>query len=528
MIHVRTTTAAALALALVLPLGGCQRALPPAAAIYARGADSKSLDPQAVDDGESAKVIENIFDTLVAFAPGSLEILPALAERWEMRPDGLLWTFHLRKGVGFHDGTPFDADAVVFTFRRFLDEAGPSLPPDVPYGPYYRGPIASVEAKDAATVVFTLKHTYAPFLPNLCMFAAGIVSPAAVKAGGGKAFGKNPVGTGAFRFQEWNPGEKKITLVRNEEYWRGPAALARVVFMTIPDNNARLSAFRAGSCNWMDSPNFEDLEACRKDPKVRLWSAPGLNVGYLALNTLRKPFDDARVRRAVALAVDRKKLVEALYFGAGKPAVHPMAPGILGYDDSVKVPAPDRARAKALLAEAGFPDGFDTELYAMPNPRPYYPQPQKIAQVLKSDLEAVGIRATINPVGEWAAYLDAVQNAKHPMCMLGWTTDNGDPDNFLTTFFSAECAQPGPGALGVSFWVDPRMQDLLRRGEREVDAGRRAAIYREALALVREEVPLVPIAHAEQFVLSTRGFEGFTVQPTGDLFLHPVRPVATE
>jgi peptide/nickel transport system substrate-binding protein len=519
--------AAAILVLAALP-GGCKRDLPPAAVIYARGADSKSLDPQAVDDGESAHVIENVFEGLVAFGSGSTRIVPALAEKWETSPDGLDWTFHLRPGLKFHDGTPVDGEAVVFTFRRFLDEKGPAVPTEVPYRTYFSDVIAAVEAKDAGTVVFRLKAPYAPFLPNLCMFAAGIVSPAAVRAAGPVAFGKNPVGAGPFRFQEWNAGEKKITLARNESYWRGPSAVERVVFLTIPDNNARLSALRSGSCNWMDGLNPEDLDACRKDARLRVWTAPAPNVGYLAMNVLRKPFDDRRVRRAVALAIDRKKLVDALYFGAGLPAVHPMAPGMLGYDESVPVPEPDPAKAKALLAEAGFPDGFDTELYSMPNPRPYFPNPQKIAQVLKSDLAAVGIRATINPVGDWAAYLAAVQNGKHPMCMLGWTGDNGDPDNFLSTFFSAACAKPGPGALGVAFWVDPRMQELLQRGNRELDVGKRAAVYREALALVREEVPLVPIAHAEQVFLSTSGFQGFVVQPTGDLILHPVRPALAE
>jgi peptide/nickel transport system substrate-binding protein len=518
----------ALAAVAALLAPGCKRELPPSAVIYARGADAKSLDPQAVDDGESAHVIENVYEGLVAFGSGTTQIVPALAEKWETSPDGLVWTFRMRPGVQFHDGTPVDAEAVRFTMQRLFDASGPTRPPEVPYREYFTGCIASIEAPDPATVVFRLKEPYAPFLPNLCMFSAGIVSPTAVKASGGADFGKKPVGAGPFRFLEWNVGEKKITLVRNEKYWRGAPALEKVVFLTIPDNNARLSALRAGSCNWMTGLNPEDLEACRKDPKLKLWTAPAPNVGYLAMNTLKEPFTDVRVRRAVSLAVDRKKLVDALYFGAGIPAVHPMAPGTLGYDESVPLPAPDPAKAKALLAEAGFPEGFDTELYCMPNPRPYYPNPQKIAQVLKSDLAAVGIRATINPVGDWAAYLEAVQNGKHPMCMLGWTGDNGDPDNFLSTFFGPGSVKPGKGALGISFWSDPRMQDLLKQGTVEIDPAKRAEIYRKALALAREEVPLVPVAHAEQVFLSTSGFQGFVVQPTGDLILYPVRPASAE
>jgi peptide/nickel transport system substrate-binding protein len=525
----RVPTAALLALAAAAAaVPGCKREIASTSIVYARGADSESLDPQGVDDGESAKVIENIFDGLVEFGPGSTEIVPDLAERWEAAEGGLAWTFHLRDGVKFHDGTPFDAEAVVFTYKRFLEEKGPAVPPKSPYRSFYADPIASIEAKDARTVVFRLKRPYAPFLSNLAMFCAGIVSPEAVRKHGGEGFGRNPCGTGPFRFVSWNFGEKKITLARNESYWRGPPPAEKVVFVTIPDNNARISALRAGNCNWMDGLNAEDLDACRKDATLKVWTGPAPNVGYLALNTLRKPFDDVRVRRAVSLAIDRKKIVDALYFGTGIPAVHPMPPGMLGYDASTPLPRPDREKAKALLAEAGFPQGFETVLYAMSNPRPYFPSPQKIAQVIKSDLEAIGIRASIDTVGDWPLYREAVQNAKHPMCLLGWTGDNGDPDNFLYTFFSEESAKVGKGALSTSFWVDPAMQDLLARGQAETDPAKRAAIYGEALALVQREVPMIPISHMEQVFVSKRGFEGFHVQPTGDVNLLGVRAAATQ
>ncbi len=523
------TLAAVAAVLLALPVAGCRRDLPPAVAVYARGADSESLDPQGIDDGESAKVVENLYDGLVEFGPSSTRVVPDLAERWETAEGGLEWTFHLRSGVLFHDGTPCDGEAVVFTFRRLLEgEKGRFAPPKMPYGSFFSDHIESVTAPDAATVKFRLKHAYAPFLQNLAMFAACIVSPTAMKAQGAAAFAKSPVGTGPFRFVQWNHGEKKITLERNAAYWRGAPALDRVLFITIPDNNARLSALRSGACNWMDGVNPQDLAACRADPGLRVWTGTGMNVGYLAMNTGRKPFDDVRVRRAVGMALDRKRLVDALYLGAGVPASQPLPPGILGHDPAWKPGPPDVAGAKALLAEAGFPAGFETTLFCMPNPRPYFPDPGEIAQVLRSDLAAVGIRASIDNVGDWTQYLEAVQNAKHPMCMLGWTTDNGDPDNFLWTFFSDESARVGPGALNMAFWVDPEMQRLLREGQRETDPAKREGIYRAALAVVRDQVPMVPIAHAEQVFLSTAGFEGFLVQPTGDVLLYPVKPPPAE
>lgn len=525
----RRLATAVLAAALALPLGACRKALPSSVIVYARGEDSESLDPQGFDDGESSKVADQIFESLVSFGPGTCDLVPGLAESWTASPDGLSWEFRLRKGVKFHDGTPFDAEAVVFTMQRLLDERNPLRPPvKVPYDSYYRGIVKSVAAKDPHTVLFTLEKPSATFLPNMAMFAAAVVSPTAVRKTGAALFGKNPVGTGPFRFDSWSQGEKKITLLRNEEWWGGKAGVERVIFRTIPDNNSRLTALRSGDCNWMDGINCEDLDACRKDPGLKVWSATGMNVGYLAMNTERKPFDDVRVRRAVNLAVDRRKVVEGLYYGSARPAVHPMPPGTLGYDESTPLPAPDPAKAKALLAEAGFPAGFDTELYAMPNPRPYFPSPLKIAEVLKADLAAVGIRARIVSPGDFSLYREATSNGKHALAMLGWTTDNGDPDNFLFTFFSRESAVKGPGALNVSFWVDPRMQDLLRAGQAEMDGAKRAALYREALALVADQVPLVPVAHADTPFVSRAGFEGFLVQPSGDLVLHRVKPPPAE
>ena len=523
----RTVVAAALLAAMAVPLGACRRALAPSIIVYGRGEDAESLDPQGIDDGESAKVVNNLFESLVTFGPGNADVVPCLAESWTTSPDGLEWTFRLRPNVKFHDGTPMDSAAVLFSFERLLVEKSPSAPPEkVPYASFYRDAILAVVPKGPDAVLFKLRRPYAPFLANLAMFAASIVSPAAVNSSGPKAFGQAPVGTGPYRLESWARGEKKIVLVGNPAYWGEPPAVPKVVFRTIPDKNSRLTALRAGDINWLDTINPEDLEPCRRDPRLKVWSATGMNVGYLAMNTERKPFDDVRVRRAVSLAVDRKKLLDTLYYGAGTPAVHPMPPAVPGYDASVPLPAADPAAAKALLAQAGFPEGFETDLYAMPNDRPYFPSPLKIAEVLKADLATAGIRVKITTPGDFSLYREALSNGRHSLGMLGWTGDNGDPDNFLYTFFAKENAVKGAGALNISFWVDPRMQDLLRQGQEEFEPAKRAAIYARALALVREEVPLVPIAHADAVFVSRAGFEGFHVQPTGDLILRVVKPPA--
>ncbi len=484
--------------------------------VFGRGHDSVRLDPGHETDGESFKVIDNLYENLVTYADTTTDIVPELAYRWELTPDGLTYTFHLRPGVKFHDGTPLDAEAVLFS----LDRQRAMTPPH-PFhsvgGPYTYWQsmgmddiIADLKAADDSTVVFTLARRNAPFLANLAMGFAAIVSPTAARKHG-EDFFKFPTGTGPFRFVEWVKDDR-IVLERNPDYWGAKPYLDRVVFRSIPENTVRLLALETGEIAGMDGINAELAKRLEGNQGFTLLKQPGMNVGYLAMNMDKPPFDKLEVRQALNHAVQRDAIVAGLYGGYGTPAVNPMPPTLWGYNRSVVGYGYDPAKAKELLAAAGFPNGFKTELWAMTGPRPYMPDPLKVAEAIQSDLKAVGIDATLKTL-EWGTYLDQVQGGKHPLCLLGWTGDNGDPDNFLYVLLGK--ASTRLPAQNVAFYRSDEVDGLLRQAQEESDVAQRTALYEQAQALIHRDAPWVPIAHMTQLFGFRRNVHGFPRHPTG-------------
>ncbi|MEX2105111.1 MAG: ABC transporter substrate-binding protein, partial [Bacilli bacterium] len=399
--------------------------------IFGRGGDSVSLDPANATDGESFKVTKNVFDTLVNYEDDSTAIVPGLATEWNGSEDGLTWTFTLRKGVKFHDGTDLTADSVVFNFNRWMDKDHEFHQGDFPYYGYmfggYKGDegqvIKEVKAVNETTVEFNLYFPQAPFLSNIAMSPFGIASPEAIKKHGEK-FGENPVGSGPFKFVEWKKNDS-ITIEKNADYWqKGLPKLDKVVFRSIPDNTARYTALKAGEIDLMDGLNPEDAESVKNDSKLQLTLRPSMNVGYLAFNTEKEPFNDKRVRQALNMVVDKQKIIDAFFGGLAEPAKNPLPPSLWGYNDSIKDYELDIEKAKKLLADAGYPNGFETELWAMPVPRPYMPNGQKVAEVMQADFAKIGVKVEIVS-HEWATYLEKTGNGEHTMAMLGWTGDNG-------------------------------------------------------------------------------------------------------
>lgn len=493
--------------------------------VWGRSGDASHLDPAIVTEGESVMVVTNIFDTLVTFSPGTTEIVPWLAERWETSGDGLQWTFHLREGVRFHDGSPCDAEAVVFSFERQRDEGHPA---HVGVFSYYQdnfGDLRKVEATGPLAVRFTLSRKYAPFLATLALFSTGIVSPAAWRSAGKGPNGKykydfatQPVGTGPFVFEEWKRDER-ITLRANEHHFAGRPAIDRLVFRPIKDARARLKDLQSGGVHGMDNPDLVDLPAANADPRLVVLSRPGLNVCYLAMNTTRKPFDDVRVRQAVALAIDKKRLVAAAYDGVGDPAPT-MCPRKMTGHLAIEDRSPDPARARALLAEAGYPDGFATELWHGDVQRTYMPDPDSVAIQVQQDLKAVGIEASIRKT-EWSAYIPATQRGDPPMCLLGWMADIGDPDNFLYVLLHKDNARVG-SANNVSFYRGEEVSRLLSAARESYDAKERVRFYQEAQRILFDEVPTVPLVTAPDFRILRREVAGYTIYPAGGEYFRTV------
>ena len=484
--------------------------------VFARGHDSVRLDPGHETDGESFKVMDNLYENLVTYADTTCDLVPELATRWDVSADGLTYTFHLRPGVLFHDGTPMNAEAVVFSLDRQREKTPPHPFHSVggPYA-YWQGMgmddiVADIRAADDSTVVIALKRRNAPFLANLAMGFAGIVSPTAARQHG-EDFFKHPVGTGPFRFVEWVKDDR-IVIERNPDYWGPKAYLDRVVIRSIPENTVRLLALESDEIMGMDGINTELAKRLQANRAYQLLQQPGMNVGYMAMNLDRPPFDKPEVRVAINHAVNREGIVAGLYGGFGTPAVNPMPPTLWGYNRAVPGYAYDPAKAKQLLAAAGFPNGFKTELWAMTGPRPYMPDPLKVAEAIQADLKAVGIDATLKSL-EWGTYLDQVQGGKAPMCLFGWTGDNGDPDNFLYTLLGKAAARLP--AQNVAFYRSDEVDALLLKAQGEVDQAKRAELYERAQELIHRDAPWVPLAHMTQLVAFDRRVHGYPMHPTG-------------
>ena len=485
--------------------------------IFGRGGDSITLDPANIEDGESAKVCDMIYDTLVQYRENTTALEPALAESWTRSADGLTWTFHLRKGVQFHDGTPFSADAVVFSLTR----------PLMLFRDFHEQFISQIVALDPFTVQIQLKTPYAPFISTLAGTSFSIVSPVAVQT-----LGENPIGTGPFKFVQWDKNDK-IVLSANDTHWAGKPALDRLIFRSIPDNAMRLTELQAGNIHVMEFPNPDEIPLIQGDPQLEILMQPSLNTGYLAMNMERPPFDNLKVRLAINHAINKAEIVERLYQGLGIPAKNPIPPTLWSYDDSIEAHAYDPELAKQLLAEAGYPDGFETTLWALPVPRPYIPDGMALAVALQSDLQNVGINANIVTY-DWATYLEKTANGEHDIAMLGWIADVADPDNFFYTLLSIPSAEKP--AYNISFYRNEALQKILDRARMstdqdiqafealDIDKGGGSAItdrevrirlYQQAQAIFHTDAPWVPLAHAQRILVVSRDVKNLKLSPLG-------------
>ncbi|GGI97151.1 ABC transporter substrate-binding protein [Paenibacillus hunanensis] len=487
--------------------------------IVGRGGDSAALDPAIVTDGESIKIAQQVFDPLLAYKSGTTEVEPALAESWQISEDGLTYTFKLRQGVKFHDGTDFNAEAVVFNFERWNDPKskykfeGDSFDYyDSMFGPENARIIASVKAVDASTVEFKLNHPQAPFLQNLAMPPFSIASPTAIEKEGAE-FKSNPVGTGPFVFKEWKRSDS-ITLEKNPNYWQqGLPKMDQVIIRSIPDNTARFNALQNGEIDLMEDLSPDDLATLEGNSELQKFNRPPFNVAYIGFNLTKKPFDNPKVRVALNHAVDKKSIIDAFYAGQAEAAINPIPPTLWGYNSNVKDYDYDLTKAKQLLAEAGFPNGIDQELtfYAMPVSRPYMPDGKKVAEVIQASFAQIGVKVNIQSP-EWATYLDDLSKGeKDDLYMIGWTGDNGDPDNFFYPLLDKDSI----GGNNYSQYASEPFHKLLVEAQRETDQDARAKLYEQAQVIVKEDAPWIPLVHSTPLLAASVKVKGYTPSPTG-------------
>ncbi len=506
--------------------------------VFANQGEPVSLDPAIITDGISNRITRQIYQGLVRYKGATTEVIPALAEKWEVSKDGTVWTFTLRKGVKFHDGNPFDAAAVVWNFDRWRLSKHPQHENQTKAGQtfeYYEAQfggfdekslITKVEAVNPATVRITLKAPQGPFLANLAMFVFDLVSPKAVEKWGTE-FGKHPVGTGPFKFVEWKVGQEVI-LEPNKDYWdkANLPKIQRLVIRNIKDNSQRLAALKAGEIQGFEGLNPDDVKVVRADPNLQILLRPTNTTGYVAFNYKVKEFRDPRVRQAIAHAINKKGIVDALYGGTGMVATQFQPPPLWGYNKELKDYAYNPEQAKSLLKDAGFGQGLKEitwedgkreplQFWYMPVSRPYFPNPKEIAEAIAADLAKAGITVQLQTT-DWTVYLDKRKNGQLPLYMLGWTGDNGDPDNFVCYFFCS------PGASREGFYTNQPLTDLLLQAQKLTDQKKRAELYRKAEQMIHDDVSRIFIANNQPPLPFRKNVKGYVPNPTNTEYFNTV------
>ena len=499
--------------------------------VFGTSADPVSMDGAYVSDGESLRVVRQLFETLVTTEPGGTDIVPALAEEWEASEDGKSWTFKLREGVKFHDDTDFDAEAVCANFDRWHNFKGVQQSASVSY--YYQtvftgyaknespdlGPslYESCEAQDATTAVINLTSSSASFLSGLALASFSIASPTALEkyeadkvTGTGDeprfegAFGtKNPVGTGPFELETFEPNNR-LVLTRFKDYWGEPAKLDKVIFKPIADGPARRQALEAGEIQGYDLVDPADLGAL-ESAGFQLVERPAFNVGYVGFNTAKPPFDNLKIRQAIAHALNREALLKAKYPPGAEVATQFMPPSLFGYSKDVPDYEYDVEKAKQLIAESGVTNPTLEFWYPTGVSRPYMPDPVANFQAFSADLTAAGFKVVPKSAPWNPDYLNAVDAGGTGMRLLGWTGDFGDPDNFVGTFFRTK--QPAWGPLEESIYTD------LEAARAEGAEDKRAQMYEDVNEKIMEFLPGVPYVHTSPSLAFAEGVSGYVPSP---------------
>ncbi len=498
------------------------------------------LDPAVVTDGVSFRVATQGCEALLFYDGSTTNPVPGLARDWDVSDDGRVWTFYLEEGVTFHDGTPFNAEAVKYNFDRWRLTDHPTHNEELTFeyfdymwnGFDENSLINSVEATGEYEVTITLKEPYGSMLNTLAMPMFAIASPAAIEAAGA-AYGTPEVGyscTGPYKFVEW-VSDDHVTLERNEDYWgEFPGNVDQIIFRVIPDAAARYAALQSGQIDAFEQPNVEDLEAIEASDDMYILMRGPLNVLYLAFNYRVQEFRDPLVREAIAVALDRQAIAEAFYPPGAIPAATMLPPTLWGHNDELPVREYNPDRARELLAEAGYPDGFsevtilgvgennmvtdevvDTmplTLYYQPVQRPYNPDGEGIGEAMTSYLADVGLEAELGSVGDWSAYLDARANGELlGLYQLGWTGDNGDPDNFLGYFFANQIK------AAEGYYHNPEVDELLLRARTLTSQEEREPIYEEVERIMYEEVGRIYIAHTGVPLAFRARVSGYVTNP---------------
>ncbi|KQB52308.1 peptide ABC transporter substrate-binding protein [Pseudomonas endophytica] len=511
---------------------------PPAQAatslVYCSEGSPAGFDPGQYTTGTDFDAsAETIYNRLSQFQRGGTSVEPGLATHWDVSPDNLTWTFHLREGVKFHTTpyfTPtrnFNADDVLFTFNRMLDKDMPfrkAYPTEFPYfiGMGMDKNIKSIEKIDDNTVTFTLNKVDAAFIQNLAMSFASIQSAEyadkLLKAGTPTDINQKPIGTGPFIFKSYQK-DSNIRYTGNKDYWKPEdVKIKNLIFAITTDPSVRVQKLKKNECQITLFPRPADLKSLQDDPNLKMPHEAGFNLGYIAYNVMDKikghsepnPMAQLKVRQALDMSVNKQQIIDAVYQGAGQLAVGSMPPTQWSYDTTIKDTPYDLAKAKALLKEAGIKEGTEITLWAMPVQRPYNPNAKLMAEMLQSDWSKIGIKTKIATF-EWGEYIKRSKSGENGAMLIGWSGDNGDPDNWLDTLFGCDALRSN----NFSKWCDPEFDKLVKAARATTDISERTKLYQQAQQLLKNQVPMTPIANSTVYQPMRKNVEGFKISPFG-------------
>ncbi|MBI6898534.1 ABC transporter substrate-binding protein [Pseudomonas putida] len=476
---------------------------------------------------------ETMFNRLTQFERGGTKVIPGLATQWEVSDDGKTYTFHLREGVKFHTteyfkpSRAFNADDVLFTFNRMLDKDHPfrkAYPTEFPYftDMGMDKNIAKLEKVDEHTVKFTLNDVDAAFIQNLAMSFASIQSAEyadqLLKQGKAADINQKPIGTGPFVFSKYQK-DAQIRYKGNKDYWKPEdVKIDNLIFAISTDASVRMQKLKKNECQVTLFPRPADIKPLQEDKKLQMPEQAGFNLGYIAYNVMDKvkgsndanPLSQLKVREALDMAVNKQQIIESVYQGAGQLAVNAMPPTQWSYDTTIKDAKYDPEKAKQLLKEAGVKEGTEITLWAMPVQRPYNPNAKLMAEMLQSDWAKVGIKAKIVSY-EWGEYIKRSKGGEQGAMLIGWSGDNGDPDNWLGTLYSCDAMSGN----NFSKWCYKPYDDLIKQAKATPDQAKRTELYKQAQHILKEQVPITPIAHSTVYQPMSTSVKDFKISPFG-------------
>ena len=476
---------------------------------------------------------ETMFNRLTQFERGGTAVIPGLATKWDISDDGLTYTFHLREGVKFHT-TPyfkptreFNADDVLFTFNRMINKDDPfrkAYPTEFPYftDMGMDTNITKIDKVDDHTVKFTLKEVDAAFIQNMAMSFASVQSAEyaaqLLKEGKAADINQKPVGTGPFVFKSYQK-DSNIRYTGNKDYWKpDDVKIDNLIFAITTDPSVRIQKLKKGECQITLFPRPADLKALKEDKSLKVPDQAGFNLGYIAYNVMDKikgsnepnPMAQLKVRQAMDMSVNKQQIIDSVYQGAGQLAVGAMPPTQWSYDTSIKDAPFDPVKAKELLKEAGIKEGTEITLWAMPVQRPYNPNAKLMAEMLQSDWSKIGLKAKIMSY-EWGEYIKRSKGGENGAMLIGWSGDNGDPDNWLGTLFGCDSLEGN----NFSKWCDPEFDKLVKAAKATTDVAERTKLYQQAQQRLKSQVPMTPIAHSTVYQPMRKNVEDFKISPFG-------------